>query len=174
MSLTELTQPARTQKFMRYWLLIFMVVLLPLRGWAAGGMATQMATHQMTLQQIASEPEEATETIADNHLNTRTSGHFHHEMQPTVAVQAQPDCHGQPGAVTHAGQARDAATNHSQSAECGSTCGVCQVCHSVALSAIWLNADNPIFRSTAGPMTKGPIPTANTESRTEAYFVAIQ
>lgn len=134
MSLTELTQPARTQKFMRYWLLIFMVVLLPLRGWAAGGMATQMATHQMTLQQIASEPQEATETIADNHLNTRTSGHFHHEMQPTVAVQAQPDCHGQPGAVTHAGQARDAATNHSQSAECGSTCGVCQVCHSVALA----------------------------------------
>ena len=40
-------------------------------------------------------------------------------------------------------------------------CPFAPLCHSVALIAIWLNAESPIFLSTAGPTTKGPIPSAN-------------
>ena len=46
--------------------------------------------------------------------------------------------------------------------------------HFVALIARLLIAEIPIFLSTAGPTTKGPMPIANSLNFTEAYFVAKQ
>jgi hypothetical protein len=106
---------------MRHWLLILMIVFLPLRGWAAGGMATQMAG-----QQIASQAMGATETVANYHYVTGTSGHFDHQNGNAMTDEAHADCPG------HA--AKPAAPG--QTVDCGGTCGVCQVCHSVALVAL--------------------------------------
>jgi hypothetical protein len=112
---------------MRHWLLIFLIALLPLRGWAASGMATQMATQTMVVQQVPAPSELATDTVANYRVLTGTTSQFNPESSANMALQVQPDCHG---VVTPPSPIAPAA----QSAECGSTCGVCQVCHSVALT----------------------------------------
>ena len=48
----------------------------------------------------------------------------------------------------------------------------CAVCHSVALMVNWQNADVQTLRSTAGPTTKGPIPTANSDNLIDASLTA--
>ena len=86
-----------------------MIVLLPLRGWAADGMATQMASHQIAIESGAAKTHEIRATAAFNPKN-----------------QVEPDCHE---ANTEAAMT-DMTANQDH---CG-TCQACQACHTVALS----------------------------------------
>ena len=110
---------------MRHWLLIFMIVLLPMRAWAGVGMAMQTMEHQQI----------APETVANYSINTGTSGAFHAQNSAKAPLQTQPDCHGHTAAdVDHTNATVKSAGNL---VDCASICGVCQVCHSVALASEW-------------------------------------
>ena len=97
---------------MRYLVVLLMIVLLPLRGWAADGMATQMASSQIAIESGAARAHEI-----------RVTPIFDHQKQ------VKPDCHealaGQSAMQEMPPPAMDA--DH-----CG-TCQACQACHTVAL-----------------------------------------
>lgn len=105
---------------MRHLVLILMIALLPLRGWAGDVMATQMATQ--TASTVA-----AIETGAARAHELAATASFDHKNQAFEAAQGMPDCHtlaaGQPDAD------KAASSDH-----CG-TCQACQACHTVALSS---------------------------------------
>ena len=122
---------------MRHWFLIFLIALLPLRGWAAGGMATQMAVQHGAVM-LMEQPLIATENIANYQASTGTSGTFYHKNAADDALQAPPDC---PGHASHGAALNPVAGEQATPleptpplADCGSACGVCQICHSVALT----------------------------------------
>jgi|688.fasta_scaffold333305_2 hypothetical protein len=93
---------------MRFLVLALMIVLLPLRGWAADGMATQMASDQIAIESGSARTHEIRATAAFDHQN-----------------QVKPDCHE---AITEAAMT-DMTANQDH---CG-TCQACQACHTVAL-----------------------------------------
>jgi len=96
---------------MRPLFLALMIALLPLRGWVGDVMAVELA------QQSVAGPHPAmagaASALADCH-----EGHGEHAGH---APMAQPAPHAQPG--------------DEHAADCG-TCTVCQICHSVALTAV--------------------------------------
>lgn len=94
---------------MRHWLLVFMVLLLPLRGLAGVAMAGQMAAHAAL-----------------------TATHAGMPAAPAHADPAAHDCdgHGQAQAATH-GDTGDAGGAPS-TADCP-TCAHCQACSAVAM-----------------------------------------
>lgn len=94
---------------MRRWLLVFLVLLLPLRGWVGEAMAGQVLHERMAQVQLAD--------AAAVHAQ-RAAQHHHHDGEGAP--------HAHHGLVAPG----DAATAHG---DCG-TCASCQVCSSVALS----------------------------------------
>jgi hypothetical protein len=101
---------------MRYLVVALMIVLLPLRGWAADTMATKMASSV-----VAIESESAGANIA------KVAAESDHKNQASETPHAAPDCHEQMAGHPDA-------ENAANSDHCG-TCQACQACHSVALSA---------------------------------------
>lgn len=99
---------------MRFFVLVLMVVLLPLRGWAGDAMATQMANAAV-----------ATKAGAARAHEIRAVDSFDHQNEDFEAPQAMADCHQQ--ASTHSQTDETANNDH-----CG-TCQACQACHTVAL-----------------------------------------
>ena len=100
---------------MRYFVLAFMIFLLPLRGWAGDVMATQMAGSALAIEKGASRVHE-----------TGAKASFHHQKQAVNISPAVPDCHEQ--GVSHSDTADTQTNDHC------STCAACQSCHTVALS----------------------------------------
>ena len=101
---------------MRYLVLVLMIALLPLRGWAGDVMAVEMASH------------------STSHLVAINSGAIGaHEMLATTSLddnnQVFHDCHGVIQDQT--GGDRTAIVMDDGH---GSTCQACQACHTVALS----------------------------------------
>jgi len=98
--------------------LIFLIALLPLRGWVSDAMATTMGT-----QQVQKQPPAATKTIADHTHEVGSKAHLDTEIVMKQALRKAADC------ASHAsGAAPHAADTHCES------CSVCQACHTVALS----------------------------------------
>jgi len=95
---------------MRRWLLVLLVALLPLRGWAAEAMADQMLAQQLG----------AMESIAAQHHSTRAEGKNHQDHGEAMA-----DCHGQAAAAEP--------QEPLAGADLCASCLQCQVCSSVAL-----------------------------------------
>ena len=96
---------------MRRLLLILMIALLPLRGWAGDAMATGMAAGQIAQLQVA------TKSIATHAHPAGAKADFYHQMA------ALPDCAGH-----DAGDGDHAGDSHCN------TCSACQACHTVALT----------------------------------------
>jgi len=97
---------------MRRWLLVFLVLLLPLRGWVGEAMAGEMLQQRMTQVQQVDRAVHAHDGHHDQHAHEAAhvpgAAHAHHGFAPS------PD-----GVSAHG--------------DCG-TCAACQVCSSVALS----------------------------------------
>jgi hypothetical protein len=130
---------------MRRIFLILMIALLPLRGWMGDVMAVEMSTA------MASQNAVAITNIANYLYTPWENAQFDH----LKAKSAAPDCPGHaamasgiptaaPGAaalaqldgavIDHAiHHAMDDASGDATNAHCN-TCGVCQICHSVALT----------------------------------------
>lgn len=104
---------------MRRFVLILMLVLLPLRGWAGSVMAVEMSAQNFN----------AINLEAEYDYSTRASGHFDEES----AAQSHAGCPGHAemalGASSHSPDGQETTAN----GHCGS-CGVCQICHSFALA----------------------------------------
>lgn len=110
---------------MRFWVLVLMMVLLPLRGWLGDAMATDMAVSTAAQQMHQT----ATAAKADAHLSHQGheghSGHAAHKA-PADATASTADC------LSHADchQAYDVAGHNAGHCE---SCSACQACHNVAL-----------------------------------------
>lgn len=102
---------------MRHFFLIFMITLLPVRGWIGDAMATGMVDTQVRQQTAAKVGAlHAHEAGVQSHLDAE-------EVVPDT-VQAVADCSAHVfGAELHA------AATHCES------CSVCHACHTVVLSA---------------------------------------
>lgn len=103
---------------MRNLFLIFMIALLPLRGWASDAMATGMLASQVQQHQ-----QTTTKKIAAHGHEAGTKAHQDTETAVAVAAPTAADC------PDHA----SGAESHAANAHCDS-CSVCQACHTVALS----------------------------------------
>lgn len=99
---------------MRRWLLVFLVLLLPVRGWVGEAMAGQMLQERVAQVQMAQ----------------AHGGHqqLHHVDQAHHDGSAAGTPHAHHGLVASA-----PADTGSAHGDCG-TCAACQVCSSVALS----------------------------------------
>ena len=103
---------------MRHLFLIFMIALLPLRGWVSDAMATGMLASQVQQHQY-----NATKIAAPHAHEAGVQVHQDTETVVANAAKTAADCSG------HAsGGAGHAADTHCDS------CSVCQACHTVALS----------------------------------------
>ena len=102
---------------MRHLFLIFLMALLPLRGWVSDAMATGMAAGQVQQMQIA------IKIIATNAHAASEEADFEHEISVPEAAQTLADCAGH-GSEENA---------HAGNSHCDS-CSACQACHTVALS----------------------------------------
>ena len=103
---------------MRYLFFIFMIALLPLRGWVSDAMATGMLASQLQQHQQL-----ATKNVATHGHEVGTKAHQDTGTGVAVAAPTTADCPG------HA----SGAESHAADAHCDS-CSVCQACHTVALS----------------------------------------
>jgi len=102
---------------MRFWVLVLMMVLLPLRGWTGDAMATDMAVSTAAQQMH----ETASAAQADAHLSHQGhSDHATHEAQSEVTANTA-DC------LSHADCDQTHNAGHCES------CSACQACHNVAL-----------------------------------------
>ena len=108
---------------MRHLFIVFLIVLLPLRGWASDAMATEMIVSQVQEQQHI-----ATKLIAEYLYETGAKAYFYAEFAVKQLAEATTDC------ADHfaSGQA-DADAAHCESCSACQVCQVCQVCHTVAL-----------------------------------------
>lgn len=109
---------------MRHLLLIIMIALLPLRGWASDVMATSMAATRA--QHIS---QTATKTIATGAHRTSAKAHFDSRAVATKSAQIAADCSGH-----DSGNVSFEAATHCDS------CSACQACHTVALSSTSVDA----------------------------------
>ena len=105
---------------MRHLLVILMIALLPLRGWAGDAMATGMAAGQVAQMQ---QRQIATKSIASYADVVSVKADFDHETAVLDAVRTVADCAGH--------GAED--TDHGGGSHCD-TCSACQACHTVALA----------------------------------------
>lgn len=121
---------------MRYLVVLLMIVLLPLRGWAGDSMATQMASSQIAIESGAAHAHE-----------TRATANFDHQNQ------VKPDCHEVMSGQVDSGEI---ASNTADSSHCG-TCQACQACHTVALLPVALDVaaglNSPHLRPTSRAFT---------------------
>lgn len=102
---------------MRRLLLILMIALLPLRGWAGDAMATGMAAGQMAQMQ---QTHVATENIAAHAHAASEKAHFDYDIAAPHTGPMAADCAGH--------GADDGDASHCD------TCSACQACHAVALA----------------------------------------
>ena len=100
---------------MRYLVLVLMIALLPLRGWAGEVMATQMAASAVAIEAGASDAHE---------IGGKAS--FIHQKQMFESSNVTSDCHEQLSSHQD--------TSNATNSEHCATCPACQVCHTVALS----------------------------------------
>ena len=119
---------------MRHLLLILMIALLPLRGWAGDAMATGMAVGQVAQIQ---QKQIATESIAAQSHAVSVTANFDHETALPDAVPTMADCAG------HGPEDIDAS-------HCD-TCSACQACHTVALSHSAAIALSTVFQAFSLP-----------------------
>ena len=94
---------------MRHLLLALMIALLPLRGWVGDVMAAQMTS--TVLSQSATESHHGMDD-ATRHVMAEASDCSGHQAGASEDASAQADC---------------------------STCTVCQICHSVALTPLLMS-----------------------------------
>ncbi len=113
--------------FMRHFLLVLMIALLPVRGWIGDAMATSMAAGHA--QQIA------IKTIAHNHDESRAEAQFDHHAALSEAVPETADC------LNHVSSDAPSVAE----ANCDS-CPACQSCHTVALSLAAPDS-SPVFHA---------------------------
>ena len=102
---------------MRHLLLILMIALLPLRGWAGDAMATGMAAGQVA--QIL-QRQIATESIAAHDHAASEGAHFYQEAAVQQDSHMAADCAGH-------------SVDNGDASHCDA-CAACQACHAVALS----------------------------------------
>ena len=125
---------------MRHLILVLMILLLPLRGWAGDAMATDMAVGAMNGLQVAQKPRTpvATEIIAMNVQGKGATAHFHAEnadhhasgdLQIVAKVASSHDCADMQTALFDSHHAVEGGST----TDCG-VCPSCQACHTVALS----------------------------------------
>lgn len=127
---------------MRRLLLALMIALLPIRGWMSDVMAVQAVF----------EPETTIEAVADGGQAAQESAHGQTRFTPLDVSTAPWHCadHGSaagkatPDSAAHSPLASSDESNHA-----GGSCNVCQVCHSLAMSA-----ELPTL--TAGPLPVTP------------------
>jgi len=105
----ELPSVPRIIPAMRHWLLIFMIALLPLRGWTAGTMAGQMPVAHAAAAAISMEVSA--------------------EMTMDMPVDMT-DCPGHVEAGAESADSTGPGDSHA-SGNCH-TCASCQICHTVA------------------------------------------
>lgn len=106
---------------MRRLLFIFLIALLPLRGWVGDAMAIGMAAQQVRVASISASVKHAHAPLELVHS---------HQAVSTDTDGAHVDeCH----------VAADDANSHSKHSHCES-CALCQACHSVAISLAAPNA----------------------------------
>lgn len=124
---------------MRYLVVLLMIVLLPLRGWAGDSMATQMAGSQIAIESGAARAHEI-----------RAKATFDHQKQ------AKPDCHETLSGQSAGQDISSPAPNSDHSGNC-QTCQACQACHTVALLPALLevtaNLSSPQMRPTRTAFT---------------------
>jgi hypothetical protein len=102
---------------LRFWLLVLMMALLPLRGWVGDAMAGQMLAQKLSVvQPVSQDVTDAPIQHADCPGHTGNG---------EVGAQAPAD---QPSASAASG-------NDANSGDCG-TCTACQVCHSAAFVSV--------------------------------------
>lgn len=106
---------------MRHLLLILMIALLPLRGWAGDAMATGMAAGQVAHMQ---KMQVATKSIANKTQSAGGKADFYLEAAGLNGAQTLADCTGHGAADADA----DGDALHCE------TCSACQACHTVALA----------------------------------------
>lgn len=106
---------------MRFFVIAFMIALLPVRGWLGDAMAADMLRATLAQNEIA------TENIADSAYSSRAGSHFSSENSTSQMPAGHADCAGHEPA--------DNADDTGMDAHC-STCTVCQTCHTVALSPV--------------------------------------
>ena len=134
---------------MRHWILIFLIALTPLRSWAAGDMATQMAAQQAVQQTsfattnvanyvyLTGTSDQFDSKIGDLTLsNVPCSGHTSQTEPASYATHADSTNHTDHAAFDHSSSTAD---EHAK-VHCASACGACQVCHSVAFATepVWV------------------------------------
>lgn len=141
-------------------MLVLMILLLPLRGWAGDAMATDMAVGAMTGLQVAQKKTTpvATEMVAMNVQGTGATAHFHAEnadhpafsdLQIVAKAASSHDCADMQAAPSDSHHAVEGGSTM----DCG-VCPSCQACHTVALS---LNSEKtePVFNALALPQNAG-------------------
>ena len=109
---------------MRHLLLIIMIALLPLRGWAGDAMATNMAAIQAQHLSL-----NATKGIAIGDYQTDVKVHFDSETAATKTTSVAADCSGHDSGNV----------SFEDDTHCDS-CSACQACHTVALSLTSIDA----------------------------------
>lgn len=115
-----------------------MIILLPLRGWMGDAMAMEMA--------LGSAASITTKTIANYPYSTADTGTFHiNNSGISAPCPGHMDLTLAP--VTHDEQPQDASTDD----HCA-TCGVCQICHTVAVTV-----SPPFLQSKLSPHILRPV-----------------
>ena len=121
---------------MRHLILAVMIVLLPLRGWVGDAMATGMASSSWKLG--TEQHQTATKLVADHAHSAGAADHIDPPTVQQVSAAANADC------FSHSGAGEASADAHC------STCTVCQVCHTVALSPPFIG-QSPVLNPIAPP-----------------------
>ena len=137
-------------------MLVLMILLLPLRGWAGDAMATDMAVGAMHVLQVTQKkiPQFATETIAMNVQGMSATAQFdaknadHHasgDLQGLAKAVSSHDCADMQAATSDSHHA----VKGGSTMDCG-VCPSCQACHTVALS-LKSEKTAPVFNPLAQP-----------------------
>lgn len=126
---------------MRLFVLIVMIALLPMRGWAGEAMATQMASAN------------ATKSGAGGAHKTYDSAAFGLNSEHSAHVRVAADCADHlVSQVAFASGAESSEGEGSQSESSqGEVCNTCQACHTVALSG-QVSIDSFVFDTPLPPL----------------------
>ena len=139
---------------MRHWILAFMILLLPLRGWMGDAMATDMAIS------MAAGAAGTMKTMTSSAQETSLNEHFAYQTlaqpAPAPTAQALPDCTGHASS-----QASPSLASHNAQHEHCKPCQSCQACHTVAVSSSLPDAH--------GAFTAPAIPRATAVEFTSAH-----
>ena len=122
---------------MRRFFLFLMIALLPLRSWAGDIMAVDM-----TMQHLV-----AINYIANNAYATRASD----TLDTNQATDPSSECPGHAAMVPGIVPGAVNTTNTPTDDHC-STCGVCQICHTVALAQVTVGLASAFIAASLVPL----------------------